>query len=162
MPHPPCFHRVTILVWLLRLTALSGSWSMMVVPRLAAEELTGAPSLSALKLLSIEELMEIEVTSVSRSPVALGDAPSALQVLPQQSIRRSGATSIPEALRLTNNLNVAQKNAHDWGISARGFNTELSNKLLVMIDGRTVYTPLFSGVRWGVQDYLLEDLERIE
>lgn len=134
----------------------------MVLTGSAAEELSGAPSLSALKLLSIEELMEIEVTSVSRSPVALSDAPSALQVLPQQAIRRSGATSIPEALRLANNLNVAQKNAHDWGISARGFNTELANKMLVMIDGRTVYTPLFSGVRWGVQDYLLEDLERIE
>src|SRR6202035_3930596 len=77
-------------------------------------------------------------------------------------IRRSGATSIPEALRLADNLEVAQKNSHDWAISARGFNTALGNKLLVMIDGRTVYTPLYSGVFWDVQDYLLEDIDRIE
>jgi iron complex outermembrane recepter protein len=137
-------------------------WVTVWSSELVAAEVDSPNSLSALKLLSIEELMEIEVTSVSRSPIALGDAPSALQVLTSQHIRRSGATSIPEALRLANNLNVAQKNAHDWGISARGFNTELANKLLVMIDGRTVYTPLFSGVRWGVQDYVLEDIERIE
>lgn len=115
-----------------------------------------------LKKLSLEELLEIRVTSVSRSPVMLADAPSALQVLTAGDVRRSGASSIPEALRLAANLNVAQKNGHDWGISARGFNSELANKLLVMIDGRTVYTPLFSGVRWDAQDILLEDLERIE
>jgi iron complex outermembrane recepter protein len=129
----------------------------------------GAPTVSQsvqtpsdLKKLSLEELLTLQVTSVSRSPVALADAPSALQVLTNQDIRRSGASAIPEALRLANNLDVAQKNSHDWGISARGFNTDLANKLLVMIDGRTVYTPLFSGVRWDVQDYLLEDVERIE
>ena len=69
---------------------------------------------------------------------------------------------MPEALRLASNLHVARKNSHDWGISARGFNAELGNKLLVMIDGRAVYTPLWSGVRWDVQDYLLEDLDRVE
>ena len=84
-----------------------------------------------------------------------------------RSLRRTtsaapGATSIPEALRLADNLQVAQKNSHDWAISARGFNTDLANKLLVMIDGRTVYTPLYSGVFWDVQDYLLEDIDRIE
>lgn len=115
-----------------------------------------------LKQMSLEDLLQIKVISVSRTPMALEDAPSALQVLNSQDIRRAGASSIPEALRLANNLDVAQKNAHDWGISARGFNTELANKLLVMIDGRTVYTPLFSGVRWDVQDYLLEDIDRIE
>ncbi|MEO6994539.1 MAG: TonB-dependent receptor [Lacunisphaera sp.] len=121
-----------------------------------------ASTVEELKSLSIEDLMEIKVTSVSRSPVSLADAPSALQVITEDEIRRAGASSLPEALRLANNLNVAQKNATDWGISARGFNTDLSNKLLVMIDGRTVYTPLFSGVRWDVQDYLLEDVDRIE
>lgn len=115
-----------------------------------------------LKKLSLEELLAIQVTSVSRSLVALSDTPSALQVMTDRDVRRSGATSIPEALRLANNLNVAQKNGHDWGISARGFNTDLANKLLVMIDGRSVYTPLFSGVRWDAQDILLEDLHRIE
>ena len=115
-----------------------------------------------LKQLSIEELMNIEVTSVERHPEKLRQAPSAIQVITQEDIRRSGATSIPEALRLADNLEVAQKNSHDWAISARGFNAALGNKLLVMIDGRTVYTPLYSGVFWDAQDYLLEDIDRIE
>lgn len=115
-----------------------------------------------LKKLSLEELTEVEVTSVSRRPEKLIDTASAIQVVSSEDIRRSGATTIPEALRLASNLNVARKNAHDWGISARGFNTELANKLLVLMDGRTLYTPLFSGVRWDVQNYLLHDLERIE
>jgi iron complex outermembrane receptor protein len=102
------------------------------------------------------------VTSVARRPEKLIEAASAIQVITQDDIRRSGATSIPEALRLADNLQVAQKNSHDWAISARGFNTNLGNKLLVMIDGRTVYTPLYSGVFWDAQDYLLEDIDRIE
>lgn len=121
-----------------------------------------ASELDQLKRLSIEELMRVEVTSVTRSPVALAKAPSSLQVITHWDIHRSGASSLPEALRLAGNLNVARRNAHDWAISARGFNTELANKLLVLIDGRAVYTPLWSGVRWDVQDYLLEDLDRIE
>ena len=115
-----------------------------------------------LKDLSLDQLMNVEVTSVSRHPEKLLQTASAIQVITREDIRRSGATSIPEALRLADNLEVAQKNSHDWAISARGFNTALANKLLVMIDGRTVYTPLFSGVFWDVQDYLLEDIERIE
>lgn len=121
-----------------------------------------ASDVDRLKRLSVEELLEVEVTSVSRLPMALAQAPSALQVITNWDIRRSGATRLPEALRLASNLQVAQKNTHDWAVSARGFNSELGNKLLVMIDGRAVYTPLWSGVRWDVQDYLLEDLERIE
>ena len=116
----------------------------------------------ALKSLSLDQLMDVEVTSVSRHPEKLLQSASAIQVITREEILRSGATSIPEALRLADNLEVAQKNSHDWGISARGFNTALANKLLVMIDGRTVYTPLFSGVFWDVQDYLLEDIDRIE
>jgi iron complex outermembrane receptor protein len=116
----------------------------------------------ALKSLSLDQLMDVEVTSVARHPEKLLQTASAIQVITRDDIRRSGATSIPEALRLADNLEVAQKNSHDWGISARGFDTALSNKLLVMIDGRTVYTPLFSGVFWDVQDYLLEDIDRIE
>src|SRR5882724_6729510 len=119
-------------------------------------------SVGALKKLSMEELMDIEVTSVSRHPEKLLQAASAIQVITGEDIRRSGATSVPEALRLADNLDVAQQNSHDWNISARGFNTDLANKLLVLMDGRTVYTPLFSGVFWEVQDYLLEDLDRIE
>jgi iron complex outermembrane recepter protein len=116
----------------------------------------------SLKDLSLDQLMQVEVTTVSRHPEKLLQTASAIQVITREDIRRSGATSIPEALRLADNLEVAQKNSHDWAISARGFNTSLANKLLVMIDGRTVYTPLFSGVFWDVQDYLLEDIERIE
>lgn len=112
--------------------------------------------------MSIEDLANIEITSVSRRAERLQDAPASIVVITNEDIRRSGATSIPEALRLANNLNVAQKNSHDWAISSRGFNTDLGNKLLVLIDGRTVYTPLYSGVFWDRQDYLLEDIERIE
>ncbi|HEV7610519.1 MAG TPA: TonB-dependent receptor [Steroidobacteraceae bacterium] len=119
-------------------------------------------SVTALKTLSVEDLLNVEVTSVSRHPEKLIAAASAIQVITQEDIRRSGATSIPEALRLADNLQVAQKNSHDWAISARGFNTNLGNKLLVMIDGRTVYTPLYSGVFWDLQDYVLEDIDRIE
>ncbi|MGC1521061.1 MAG: TonB-dependent receptor [Steroidobacteraceae bacterium] len=121
-----------------------------------------APTLGQLKQLNVEDLMNVEVTSVARHPEKLLESASAIQVITQEDIRRSGATSIPEALRLADNLQVAQKNSHDWAISARGFNTDLANKLLVMIDGRTVYTPLYSGVFWDVQDYLLEDIDRIE
>jgi iron complex outermembrane receptor protein len=115
-----------------------------------------------LKKLSIEDLLNMEVTTVSRRAEPLSSAAAAVQVITREDIRRSGATSIPEALRLAGNIQIGQKNAHDWAISARGFNTDLSNKLLVQIDGRTVYTPLFSGVFWDRQDYLLEDIERIE
>jgi len=112
--------------------------------------------------MSLDDLSNIEITSVSRSPERILDAAAAITVITNEDIRRSGATSIPEALRLADNLNVAQKNSHDWGISARGFNTEFANKLLVMIDGRTIYSPLFSGTFWDRQDYLLEDIDRIE
>jgi iron complex outermembrane receptor protein len=118
--------------------------------------------LGALKKLSLEELMNIEVTSVSKRPEKLLDAAAAIQVFTSEEIRRSGAATLPEALRLAGNLQVAAQNPHDWNISARGSNTDLANKLLVLIDGRTVYTPLFSGVFWDAQDYLLEDVDRIE
>src|SRR5438552_5565767 len=106
--------------------------------------------------------MNIEVTSVSKRPERLFETASAIQVITQEDIRRSGATSIPEALRLASNLEVAQIDAHQWAISSRGFNNTTSNKLLVLIDGRTVYTPLYAGVFWDVQDTLLEDIDRIE
>jgi iron complex outermembrane receptor protein len=117
---------------------------------------------NTLKSLSLEELMNVEVTTVSREPQPLFSAPSAIQVISNDEIRRSGATSLPEALRLAPNLAVAQIDSRQWAISSRGFNSTTANKLLVMIDGRTVYTPLFAGVFWDVQDTLLEDVERIE
>jgi len=106
--------------------------------------------------------MNLEVTSVSRRPEKLSQTASAIQVITGEDIRRSGATRLPEALRLASNLAVDQLDASQWAISARGFNSPLANKLLVLIDGRTVYSPLFAGVFWDVQDVLLEDVERIE
>jgi len=122
----------------------------------------------ALKQLSVEELMNVEVTSVSKGPEKLAQTASAIQVITAEDIRRSGATNLPEALRLATNLQVAQSTASNWAVTARGFNgapltsTTLADKLLVMIDGRTVYTPLFGGVYWDVQNVLLEDIDRIE
>jgi iron complex outermembrane recepter protein len=128
----------------------------------SAQTREGLPPPSTLKKLSLEELMDVEVTSVSKRPERLSETASAIQVITQEDIRRSGATSIPEALRLASNLQVAQVDSRQWAISARGFNSTTANKLLVLIDGRTVYTPLYSGVFWDVQDTLLEDIERIE
>src|SRR3989441_334748 len=109
-------------------------------------------SVEALKRLTLDQLMNIEVMSVSLRPKRLLETPSGIQVITQDDIRASGATSLPEALRLASNLEVAQVDARQWAISARGFNSTTANKLLVLIDGRTVYTPLFSGVFWDVQD----------
>ena len=107
-------------------------------------------SFHVLKKLSLEELMDIEVTSVSKRPEKLNEVASAIQVITQKDIQRSGAKTVAEALRLAPNLQVAQVNASQWAISARGFNNVLANKLLVLIDGRTVYTPLYAGVFWDV------------
>ncbi|TAK92751.1 MAG: TonB-dependent receptor, partial [Verrucomicrobia bacterium] len=95
-------------------------------------------------------------------PEKLSETASAIQVITSEDILRSGASSLPEALRLAPNLDVAQVNSHDWGISARGFNNTVANKLLVMMDGRTIYTPLYAGVFWDVQNVILEDIDRIE
>ena len=116
----------------------------------------------ALKKLSIEQLMNLQVTSVSKRPERLSQTASAIQVITQEDIRRSGASSLAEALRLATNLQVAQVDSRQWAISARGFNSTTANKLLVLIDGRTVYTPLFSGVFWDVQEVPLQDIDRIE
>ncbi|WP_128545319.1 TonB-dependent receptor plug domain-containing protein [Larkinella soli] len=134
--------------------------ALLTAPALAQVAPPASPS--ELKKLSLEQLMDVEVTLVSRTPQKLSEVASAIQVLTGADIRRSGATNIPEALRLIPNLQVAQLNASTWIISARGFNTIFANKLLVMIDGRTVYTPFFGGVLWEQQNIPLEDVERIE
>jgi iron complex outermembrane receptor protein len=114
--------------------------------------------------LSLEELMhvDVEVTSVSRRPQRASESAAAIFVLTQEEIRRSGATSLPEVLRLVPGMQVARISSNTWAISVRGFDGQYSNKLLVLVDGRSVYTPLFSGVFWDVQDLMLEDVERIE
>ena len=110
--------------------------------------------------LSPEQLLEATVTSVSRMPERLIEAPAAVFVINREDIRRSGATSIAEMLRLAPNLQVAR--AVGYAISARGFNDTIANKLLVLVDGRSVYTPLYSGVFWDAVNVLPEDIERIE
>ena len=115
--------------------------------------------------LSLEELISLEVpdvTSVSKRQQRLMDSPAAVYVITSDDLKRSGVTSIPEALRMVPGVQVARMNSSTWSISARGFNYIFANKILVLIDGRTVYSPLFSGVNWDVQDTMLEDIDRIE
>src|SRR3989442_7827077 len=112
--------------------------------------------------ISLEDLGEIEVTPASKEPVKASQTPAAIYVITQEDIRRSGATSIPEALRLAPGVEVARVDSNTWSLGVRGFGSALSRSVLVLIDGRTVYTPLFAGVYWQVQDTLLEDIERIE
>src|SRR6266700_6166051 len=131
-------------------------------PDSAGQRPDSSLSAEALKKLSIEQLMNLQVTSVSKRPERLSQTASAIQVITQDDIRRSGAASLAEALRLAANLQVAQIDSRQWAISSRGFNGTTANKLLVLIDGRTVYTPLFSGVFWDVQEVPLADIDRIE
>jgi iron complex outermembrane receptor protein len=129
---------------------------------LAASAMANEQPANDLGDLSLEQLGNVDITSVSRRSERLSDAPASIYVISNDDIRRSGATTLPEALRLAPNLEVARVSASDYAISARGFNNALGNKLLVLIDGRTVYTPLFSGVFWDAQDVVLEDVDRIE
>ena len=112
--------------------------------------------------IGFDTLVNAEITSVSRKEEKISQAAAAVFVVTQEDIRRSGLTSIPEVLRMVPGVDVAQINANTWAITARGFNEVLADKLLVLMDGRTVYDPLSSGVYWDVQDTILEDIERIE
>lgn len=133
--------------------------AVALVPFCVEAASAGVPGLAEL---SIEELSNVVVSSVSRRPESLADAPASIYVITGEEIRRSGAKTIPEALRLAPNLQVARIDAREYAISARGFQSGIANKLLVLIDGRTAYTPLFSGVFWDAQDLILADIERIE
>jgi iron complex outermembrane receptor protein len=148
------------------LTSAYGRSALVLNALLAAAATTALAAeplrVSDLADLSIEELGNIQVTSVSKHAERLADASASIFVITGDDIRRAGATRLPEALRLAPNLEVARANASSYAISARGFNNTIDNKLLVLIDGRTVYTPLFSGVFWDAQDVMLEDVERIE
>jgi len=120
------------------------------------------PAPHDLTQISLEDLMSVQVTSVSKKEQKLSQAGAAIYVINQEDIRRSGAVSIPDLLRMVPGIHVAQMNAHTWTISIRGFTDKYGDKVLVMIDGRSVYTPLTSGVNWDQQDVPLEDIERIE
>jgi iron complex outermembrane recepter protein len=117
---------------------------------------------SVLKQLSLEQLMDIEITSVAKKEQKVSETAAAIFVITQEEIRRSGVTSIPEALRLAPGVTVSRINSNSWAIGVRGLASGFSRSLLVLIDGRSVYTPLFAGVYWDVQDVLLEDIDRIE
>ncbi len=123
---------------------------------------SGSPAAQDLTTTSIEDLMNIDVTSVSKKDQKLSQVAAAIYVISQEDIHRSGATNIPDLLRMVPGLDVAQIDSNTWAISARGFNGQFADKLLVLIDGRAVYTPLFGGVNWDTTDMPLEDIERIE
>ena len=155
-------------LWRAGFTTLSKSWSAILAiglffPSHSFAQSQGPTLTTAyLKTLTLEELANVQVTSVSRKEQRASEAAAAVHVITEEDIRRSGARSIPEALRLAPNLQVARANSRSWAISARGFTAPFANKLLVLIDGRSVYSPLFSGVFWDAQDTLLEDIDRIE
>jgi iron complex outermembrane receptor protein len=117
---------------------------------------------SELKKLPLEQLLDVEITSASRRPEPIFQAASAIDVVTENTIQRAGVNNIPDALRLAAAVQVAQIDGHSWAISARGFNIPTANKLQVLMDGRSLYTPLFSGVFWDVQRTFLPDLEQIE
>ena len=140
-------------------TMLASFMTVFLAANGAAQSQQSVPDVTAL---SMEDLMKVQVTSVSKRTQKVADAAAAVFVITQEDLRRSGATSIPEALRLVPGLEVARIDENKWAIGSRGFNGRFDNKLLVLIDGRSVYTPLFSGVYWNVQDVMLEDIDRIE
>jgi iron complex outermembrane recepter protein len=111
---------------------------------------------------SLEDLMNIEITSAGRKEERAEDVSAAVYVITRDDIRRSGMTSVPEVLRLVPGVQVAQINANKWAVSVRGFNNLSSTKLLVLVDGRSIYNPLFGSVLWDTEDLMLEDIERIE
>lgn len=146
------------LVWISALAATT----LWAPPPTYSQGVNTRVSTADLKKLSVEELLDTEVTSVSRTEETLRDAAAAITVISNDDLRRSGAANVPEALRGIPGIFVGTHTANSWAISARGFTSVNSEKLLVLSDTRSIYTPLYSGVFWGVQDYLLEDIERIE
>src|SRR3989454_2248494 len=138
---------------------LAGFLSVLLAGSTVAQNSRNVPDVTAM---SMEDLMNLQVTSVSKRTQKVADAAAAIFVITQEDIRRSGATSIPEALRLAPGLEVARIDQNKWAIGSRGFNGRFDNKLLVLIDGRSVYTPLVSGVYLDVEDVMLEDVDRIE
>jgi len=144
------------------LTAASPSFAADPIVETETATPTTTATTDSLADMDLESLMNLDVTSVSKREGKLGSAPAAIFVITGDDIRRSGVRSIPEALRMAPGVEVAQIDANKWAVSIRGFNDQYANKLLVLMDGRSVYTPLFAGVYWDVQDTMLEDIDRIE
>lgn len=147
---------------LVTLTERQKTWRRIVLIALGAAAGSAGAVSPDLTHLSIEELMDIKVVSLTKQVRPLGDTASAVFIITQEDIRRSGVTTVPEALRLAPGVHVGRIDGQKWGVSIRGFNGHFANKLLVLIDGRSIYTPTFSGVPWEVQNLLLDDIERIE
>lgn len=116
----------------------------------------------ALTEMSLEQLMDVTITSLYRKPQSVAETPAPVFVITREDIRRSGVTTIPDALRMAPGIQVARVNSHAWAVTSRGFNSFFANKLLVLIDGRNVYSTSFSGVSWELDDTMLEDVDRIE
>jgi outer membrane receptor for ferrienterochelin and colicin len=150
------------------LAALKRAWGAIRIGAFLAVLLCPSPAARAqqqaadLTERSLEDLMNVEVTSVSKKPEKLSRTASAVFVITQEDIRRSGATDIPDLLRMVPGIDVAQIDANAWAVSARGLNGRFSNELLVLVDGRSLYTSSFGGVFWDVVDLPIEDIERIE
>lgn len=162
----PAFHRS----WLSALRRITANIGVVLLISFAGAperiwpqgpQLDQNPS-DSLNQLSLEQLGNVEVTTVSKEPEQVWHTPAAIFVITQEDIRRSGATSIPEILGLAPGVEVARIDSDHWAVGVRGFGGEFSKSLLVLIDGRSVYSPLFAGVYWQVQDTLLEDIDRIE
>jgi iron complex outermembrane recepter protein len=144
---------------LLRAVVVVGALAV-AAPVLHAEP--AAAQLNELKQLSIEQLANVQVTSVTRGPEPLSRSAAAVAVVTNGQIASSGAMNVPEAIRYVPGINVAQLTASEWAVSSRGFAGVNSPDLLVLSDGRSIYTPLYSGVFWDVQDYVMQDIDRIE
>lgn len=157
----PCFVRC-ILALFMRRWIRQGLLFLLAATRSFAAQQDDTPSFDPLKQLSLEQLTQLEVTSVTKEPVPAFQTPAAIAVLTDADIRRAGARTIPDLLRLMPGIEVAQIHSSEWAIGIRGFQGRLSRSFLVLIDGRSVYTPLFAGVYWEMNDVLIEDIDRIE
>ena len=153
------------LIWRINLRKSALLWlffGLMPIARGDAPPDAGQLGPDTLKNLSLEQLSQIEVTTPSKEPVKAFRTPAAIFVITGEDIRRAGVTNIPDALRLAPGVEVAQINGSTWSIGIRGFGTDLTRSVLVLIDGREVYTPLFAGTNWDVQNVMMEDVDRIE
>src|SRR5580704_13031375 len=156
----PTFQPPPIRKWILDGAGLALVLTATLVK--AAETNQASKSPDDLADMTLEQLVNVKVTSVAKEQTDLFTSPAAISVVSSDDIRRMGITSLPEALRLVPGMDVAQINANEWAVSARGFNAQFGRDLLVLIDGRTVYSPGSSGVYWSSQDVVREDLDRIE
>lgn len=137
-------------------------FSALLLTCITVSPLYAEDNVDEITSIPLESLMNIKVSSVSKKEQTMQDAAAAVFVISQDDIRRSGATSIPELLRMVPGIQVGRIDSNKWAISSRGFNGRFSNKLLVLMDGRSLYTPFFIGIYWEIQDTALEDIDRIE